>query len=299
MRVLITGGTGLLGKALFEGAPKGWQVLTTSHRILPPAEWRDCCHLLDLQDEAAVLRLIETLRPEVVIHTASIGGVDEAERDPVSVRAINVIGTATVGRACARVGAGFVFISSNAVFDGRHPPYDEQAPTCAVNRYGALKIEAEAWVRASTLPWIIIRPILMYGWPLPGGRGNVVTRWLALLKTGRPIEVAQELYSMPLLVDNCAEAVWAAIQQRRTGLYHVAGADRVSLVDFARAVARAFGYEERRVVPVPSTRFATLALRPVDTSFVTMKMEQELGVRPIGIAEGLATMQRVQVVVGP
>lgn len=297
-RVLITGGTGLLGKALLETTRAGQAVFATFHERRPPtdsaAEWV----ALDVRDAGAVARVFETVRPEVVIHTASVGSVDVAERDPGSVRRVNVDGTQAVGQACLAAQAQLVFISSNAVFDGSHPPYREGDPVGAVNRYGAIKIDAERWVREQCPAATIIRPILMYGWPFPGGRDNAVTRWLSRLESGQPIEVAEDIVSMPLMASNCAEAIWAAIERQRSGTYHVAGADRMSLPEFARIIAQVFGYDEQLIKPTPDWQFNTLAPRPLDTSFVTTKMEQELGVRPLGVMEGLTIMQRARVTAG-
>lgn len=292
-RLLITGGTGLLGKHLLESAPAGWEALGTRHKAPPPEEWSSRFHPLDVHDTGAVARLIAELRPEVVVHTASIGSVDEAERDPYSARLINVEGTAHVARACAKAGAFMIHISSNAVFDGTRPPYAEGSPLSAVNRYGRIKIEAEEEVREKAGAYLVLRPILMYGWPLAGGRENAVTRWLARLEQGGTVEAAQDITSMPLSARNCAEAVWAAARRRLTGTVHVAGADRVTLFQFARETARVFGFDPERVYPVPESRWAELAPRPKDTSFVTARMQQELGVRPVGISEGLTQMLRV------
>ena len=294
-RALITGGTGLLGQALLEGAPAGWEVEATFHQTLPTEAWSGRFHQLDVRDEAAVVRLMDAVRPAVVIHTASIGSVDEAERDPAAVRAVNVGGTQAIGQACERAGARLAFISSNAVFDGASPPYAEEAPVRAVNRYGAIKIEAERWVReACAAPWVVIRPILMYGWPPPEGRGNVVTRWIAQLEQGQPVEVDGRLWSMPLLAANCADAVWAAVTGGRSGIYHVAGADRLSLLEFAGRAARVFGCDERLIRPASERFLSRFAPRPRDTSFVTAKMAQELGIRPLGTWDGLTSMQRAR-----
>jgi dTDP-4-dehydrorhamnose reductase len=292
----MTGGTGLLGAALLETAPDGVDVLATAHRNRPPLVWHDRFYEMDVRDAAVVDRVMETVRPEIVIHAASIGGVEEAERHPELVAEVNVRGTQHVAQACASVGASLVFISSNAVFDGSQAPYAEEAPLRAVNRYGAFKIEAEAWIRTRCrVPYAIIRPILMYGWPLPGGRQNVVTRWLADLEQGRPIEVDGDLYSKPLLAINGAEAIWACVMGRRSGIYHVAGADRLSLLEFARQTARVFECDDRLVRPASERFLSQFASRPRDTSYVTTKMERELGVRPIGTLEGLVIMRRSRI----
>jgi len=293
-RVLITGGTGLLGKTLLETAPAGWEVFATYYRNRPPLEWSARFYPLDVRDEHSISSLFDALRPEVVIHTASIGSVDEAERNPFPVHQVNVGGTKSIAGACGRRGAFLVHLSTNAVFDGKNPPYAEESPLVAANRYGALKIEAEDWVRRSGAPVLIIRPILMYGWPLPGGRDNVVVRWLTCLEKGETVEVTEAIFSMPLWAADCAEVIWRALEGKKTGTYHVAGADRISLATFAKITARVFSCAERLVVPVPNSRFSVLAPRPMDTSFVTTKMERELGVRPLGVVAGLTRMQRTR-----
>ncbi len=65
----------------------------------------------------------------------------------------------------------------------------------------------------------------------------------------------------------------------------------MTLYQFARKVAEVFGSDPGLVTPVPNSFFSQLAPRPIDTSFVTDKMQQILGVRPIGLVEGLATME--------
>jgi len=304
-RVLITGGTGLLGKALLETAPFGVRVFATHHRLPPPKEWRERFSQLDIRQQPAVEELLAEIKPKTVIHTASIGGVDEAEQDPDSVRRVNVEGTQNILRAAAKIGAAVIHISSNAVFDGSSPPYREDAPLKAINRYGQIKIEAERLVSSSSVPHLIVRPILMYGWPLEAGRGNAVTRWLKNLEKGRPVDVAEEIVSMPLWVGDCARTVWEGILKEREGIVHAAGADRVSLIRFAQEVCSAFGCDPGLVRPVQSKELAGLcaearggassraglAPRPRDTSFQIDRMRREFGIEPLGIREGLTLMR--------
>lgn len=296
-RVLITGGTGLLGKALLETAPAGWETAASFHKNPPPSEWRDRFLPLQLEEPDSADQLFRKVRPDIVIHAASVGSVDEAERKPEEVRRVNLEGTQRIGRACLRTGARLAFISSNAVFDGRRPPYEEEAPLCPINRYGAIKAETEEWIRQSGLKPLIIRPILIYGWPFAGGRDNAVTRWVASLEQGRTIRVANDIVSMPLWAADCAQAVWSALEKELSGIVHVAGQDRVRLDQFARETARAFGLDPELVVPVPSGDLGLPAPRPADTSFIIRKMQDALGIRPLGIREGLLRMSQTRALV--
>ena len=291
LRLLITGGTGLLGKALVKSVPVGCEVHATHYHNAPPPEGAGRFHLLDVRNNAAVSRLIQRLQPDAIIHTASIGSVDEAERNPDIVRRVNVDGTRNMAQSCRETNTFLAYISSNAVFDGLHPPYSEDSPTQPSNRYGQIKLEAEIVVRELCPSHLIVRPILMYGWPLEGGRENAVTRWLKNLEKGKPVEAAEDIISMPLWVGDCAHAIWEGVLKKRKGIVHLAGADRVSLSRFAQEVCSVFGCDPNLVRPVESKKLIGLAPRPRDTSFSIERMRREFRIEPVGIREGLTLMR--------
>lgn len=291
-RILITGGTGLLGQALLKTAPDGVELFGTYLPGNPPPAPMPCSfYPLDVRGLAQVAQVFEQVRPDWVIHTASIGSVDYAEQHREEAWTVNIGGTQNVGQMCRRHKARLIFISSNAVFDGERPLYSEAAPVNPINHYGRLKVEGEQWVQSSGVENAIVRPILMYGWHLPTERGNWVTTWIRMLSQGQRVKVVNDTRSKPLFARNCAEAIWAVVAQNRTGVYHVAGADHITLYDLALKVAEIFGLDASLIDPVPSSYFPEIAPRPRDTSFDTSKMEKELGVRPWGVQDGLIHMQ--------
>ncbi|MCX5855328.1 MAG: SDR family oxidoreductase [Deltaproteobacteria bacterium] len=291
-RVLITGGTGLLGVAIQQSAPTDIQGFSIyfPERSLPialpfPILAADVTDMMQMQS------VFEWAKPDVVIHTAAIGSVDFAERNREETRKVNVGGTEVVAALCQIFKSRLIYISSNAVFDGRTPFYSETAPVNPINYYGQLKVEAENIVRESSIPWAIVRPILMYGWPYPGERDNPVVWWVRSLEDGKPIKVVDNVFTKPLLAWSCAESVWEVIRQHRTGIYHVAGRDHLSLYQFALKVAEVFDLDTKLITPVPDSYFPGLAPRPRDTSFDTLKMENELGLKTIGVKVGLVHMK--------
>lgn len=291
-RVLITGGTGLLGVAIQRSVPRDIQVFSIyfSGRSLPiPLPFPICA--ADVSDRKQIQSVFEWAMPDVVIHTAAIGSVDFAEKNPEQTRIVNVGGTEVITELCQKFKSRLVYISSNAVFDGRNPFYSESAPVNPINTYGRFKVEAENIVRACTVPWAILRPILMYGWPYPGGRDNPVVWWVRSLENGKPIKVVDNVFNKPLPAWSCAEVIWEVIRQNRTGVYHAAGRDHISLYQFALLTAEIFGLDENLITPVPDSYFPEIAPRPRDTSFDTSKIENELGVKTIGVRDGLVRMK--------
>ncbi|HRR42276.1 MAG TPA: sugar nucleotide-binding protein, partial [Syntrophales bacterium] len=138
---------------------------------------------------------------------------------------------------------------------------------------------------------VIVRPILMYGWPYPGERDNPVVWWIRSLESGKGIKVVDNVFSKPLSVWSCVEAVWAIVERGASGIYHVAGRDHISLYQFALLTAEVFNLNTDLIEPVPDSYFPEIAPRPRDTSFDTTKLEEELGWKPVGVKEGLLSMK--------
>lgn len=247
--------------------------------------------LLDIRNRSDVRRLFSDLKPDIVIHTASIGSVDYAETNRKVAWKTNVMGTDNVIWACEEIGAKIIFISSNAVFDGEDAPYSESDPVNPINYYGKLKIEGEMLVKNSKVINVIIRPILMYGWNSPNRRQNPVTWLLSMLEKKQSVNVVTDIHYNPLLVDDCARAIWSAVELGKTGTFHVGGEDRISLFNFAREVASIFELDISLIKPVKNEFFKNIAPRPKDTCYVTKKMQEELKVYPKGVKDGLLFMR--------
>jgi len=293
-RVLITGATGILGKALIDTRPEGLDIYLTFLRELPHALSQYSTARLDVGSEEQVAKVFEWADPEVVIHLAGMGNVDFAERNQSLAYAINVEGTQNVINACRRHASKLIFLSSNAVFCGECPPYNEDSSCRPVNYYGRLKVIAEDMVKRSGLDHVIMRAIMMYGWHYPQSRANPVTSWLDSLTEFRPIKVVSDRYSQPLLATDCALAIWETLNSGKCGIYHIAGPDRLSLYEFALCVAEIFELKKSLIEPVPSVYFPDLAPRPVDTSFLISKIKAELQFQPRGVREGLIFMRSIR-----
>jgi len=292
MNILITGGTGLLGMALQKAAPKGnnvFSIYRTRESLLIPLVFPS--KPADVTEKTEMQRVFEWSQPDVVIHTAAIGSVDFAEKNREQAYSVNVGGVKMICDLCRQFDARLIHISSNAVFDGKSPLYAEDSTTNPVNYYGELKLEGEKLIELSGLDYAVVRPILFYGWPYPGRRDNLVTWCIKSLEAGKSIKVVNDVLSKPLFVGSCAEVVWAIVMKMKSGIYHVAGKDHITLYELAVRTADVFDLDPELISPVSSDHFKNIAPRPEDTSFDTSKMEQDLGITPIGAEEGLQMMK--------
>jgi dTDP-4-dehydrorhamnose reductase len=289
--VLVTGGTGLLGKGFEETAPKGVSIVSVHLRDYKVPRGRATHLSLDLRDKRAVERLFARRRFDAVIHAAGIASVDYVERHYAESLESNIVSTLNVTAACRTRGIHLVYISTNAVFDGTKAPYRETDAVNPVNKYGRLKVECERLVQDTLESWTIVRPILMYGWNRAATRPNPATWIYEKLLKGEAVELVDDVRENPLYNLQCGRALWAALRKKPKGLVHLAGKGAVNRWQFGLKVAEVFGLDASLVKRVDSSRFPSIAARPPDTTFVTTRMERELGVAPMTLEEGLRDMK--------
>ena len=296
-RILVTGGTGLLGKGLEETAPPNASIIGVHLR---PYEVEDpkATHLrVDIRDRQEVGRLFKEYEFDAVIHAAGIASVDYVETHFAESMESNLDGTRHIAEACRRQTAYLIYVSTNAVFSGEEAPYGEEATPRPINKYGRIKLKCEECVAKTLEQFSIVRPILMYGWNHAVGRSNPATWIIEKLRRGEPLHMVNDVYENPLYNIQCGKAIWRIAHLKPAGIFHLGGATSLNRHEFARKVADVFGLDPGPVRPVDSSYFHSIAPRPKNTSFVTRKMQKALGVKPMTVDEGLRLMKRTMKII--
>ncbi len=293
-RIIFTGITGLLGGYFLKKRLLGYEIFGIGNEnIKMPA---GNIFQVDITNKKKVIDVIKKIKPQVIIHAASIGNVDYCEKYPRKAYIVNVNGTKNIVSAAKQVKAKIIFLSSNAIYDGLNPPYHEKSITNPVDIYGKTKVEGENLIKGSGLDYTILRLITMYGWPQEGGRANPVTWIIDSLRMGQKVNVVNDVYNNHLYAAQAGEVIWKVVRENISGAYNIAGANSISRYDLAIKVANTFGLDSLLITPVSSDFFKSIAKRPKNTSFNTKKMEKDLRIKPVGIDEGLGLMKQEQVV---
>ena len=245
-RILITGGSGMLGRALV----REW----TGRAILFPVGPTQ----FDLRDAAAVGDAARRLSPQVIVHTAAYTNVDGAESDADACAAVNDRGTAHVAVAAAASGARLVYVSTDYVFDGtKGAPYAEDDATHPLNVYGRTKLAGEAHARG--VPGhLVVRTQGLFG---REGK-SFVRSILQAAVAGRAISVVDDVTTGVTYADDLARAIRLLVESGATGTYHVANEGGVVWADFARAVLDESGRADVPVARLPAAQTGRAARRP-------------------------------------
>jgi dTDP-4-dehydrorhamnose reductase len=247
--------------------------------------------VVDLRERSRVFEMMERVQPDVVVHTASLGNLDYCERKQEEAWRTNVEATRGLLEACRPHDALFVFLSSIYVFDGKSPPYDEEATPNPLSYYARTKLEAEDLVRSLSRRSIILRPTTLYGWHLPSQRTNCVTWLLEKLRQGSSLSIVDDVVNNHLWVEDASKALLSAVEKQALGLFHIGGPTVLNRYELSLKVAEVFGFDPDVMSPVSSDHFPSLAPRPLDSTCRIDKMMTVLEVEPLDPDQGLRRMQ--------
>ena len=282
--ILITGGTGLMGKGIEEVSHRGFNIVITHIRDYQP-KGNSIYEKINVLDINKMSELFERYNFDAVVHCAGINNVDYVEKNITEARKSNIEGTKNIIKLCKKYNAYLIYVSTNAVFDGNNAPYSEEQKVCPINEYGKIKVECENNVIENS---VIVRPILMYGWNRTEVRKNPVSWIVEALKEGKKLKLVDDVFENPVYNLEVGKVIWRILKLKPSGVIHIAGKDIINRYDFGLKIAKVFNLDESLIERVDSSSFTTIAPRPKDTSFTTKRMEAL--VPALGLEEGLKDM---------
>jgi dTDP-4-dehydrorhamnose reductase len=264
MKILVTGGSGLLGQALMNRfSDKEIYGTYDQH----PRKQKNMIYL-DITSEKDVSNLLQKIKPEVIIHTAALTDVDDCEVHKQKATQINVEGTRNLVSSAHQIGAKFVYISTDYVFDGTKGWYAEEDPASPINVYGETKLAGEKIVQQECRDFLIARTSVIYG----SAEGNFATWILSQLSQGKQLSIVDDQYASPTYNRDLAEQLRTLIEKDAQGIFHTAGGERINRYQFALKVAEVFGFDTELIKPVDMNTLKWIARRPHDSSLDISKI---------------------------
>lgn len=284
IRVLITGASGQLGRALAVSAPTGMQLLAVTRTEL------------DIADLASVQHCIDTFQPDLVINAAAYTMVDKAETDIAGAESGNVTGPRNLALALQNTDARLIHISTDFVFDGcSATPYAPHAATAPLGVYGRTKLAGEQAVSELLAARALI---VRTAWVYDSSGKNFLRTMLRLMNERGAVRVVADQVGTPTCAHALAQVLWQFAQRADlSGTYHWTDAGVASWYDFAVAIAEeavAGGMLSTmpRVTPIATHEYPTPARRPAFSVLDKSATYAALALSPVHWRERLREVMR-------
>jgi dTDP-4-dehydrorhamnose reductase len=245
LKIAITGAAGLFGHGLV-------QVFSERHTVFPLTRAE-----ADITRAEEVRRVIQELRPDLIVHPAGIPDLDICEADPARAFLVNVHGTGNLVEAAKAAGAAVGYISTDAVFNGKkRAPYTESDPAIPPTVYGRTKLKGEELVRSIPEFWIF-RVSVLFG----PGKANFVERAISKVAAGENFVASSDQIGSATFTLDAARKILEVVEARRFGLYHLSNSGVCTRWELAAKAVELAGLDTKKIVGKPSAEMARRAVR--------------------------------------
>ena len=241
--------------------------------------------IIDITNREQVFKVVQEVKPDVIVHCAAWTNVDGAElpENLEAVRAVNVVGTRNLAEACREVGAKFVYISTDYVFDGTgsEPWKPDDKNYAPINMYGQSKLDGELEVARILDKYFIVRIAWVFG---RNGKNFIKT----MIEVGRKhsvVSVVDDQIGTPTYTVDLAKLLVDMIETDKYGYYHATNeGGYISWADFAEEIYRDTGIdvvvEKVSTAEYEKKAGKTVAKRPFNSRLDKSKLEEN-GFEPL------------------
>ena len=275
MKILITGATGLVGRALVEQCRAGGdEVFAYDHQAL------------DIADFDSVAAAVDEKRPQAVINCAAWTDVDGCESDAEKAERVNALGPENLARASHKADAVLITISTDYVFDGRKVGfYTQRDQPTPISVYGRFKLDGERRAQAALARTIVVRTGYICG---PGGK-NFLSNVVLRARSGEKLKAIGDYWGTPTYGRDLAARLRELAVVDLPGIYHaVSSGDGASFETFSHEALRLAGLSAEGMEVVNGDSLGRPAPRPHNSRLKCL-LSEAIGLAPLpSWQEGLA-----------
>ncbi|MGL1930811.1 MAG: SDR family oxidoreductase [Desulfotalea sp.] len=272
--IFITGGSGLLGLSWSLAKRDSCRVNLGLHeRCISPIgvkTWQ-----INLKSVDDIARVFDSVRPEIVIHTAGLTNVEKCEDEPELAHLVNAIYPENVAKCCSKLDIPLVHISTDHLFSGEELFVTENQLVAPLNVYGQTKAEAEKRVLEAFSKALVIRANF-YGWG-PSYRHSFSDVIIHALRSGRELNLFKDVFFTPILIETLVSVVHELINHKAHGIYNVVGDERISKYSYGMKIAQQFSLDDTLIKQGLLKDQSSLVKRPFEMSLSNQKTCSLLG----------------------
>lgn len=256
MRIALSGASGLVGSRIVELLSPEFDFVSISQEEV------------DITNRAQTSEALKKTSYDLFLHLAAYTNVDGAEKEREKAQTINVEGTRNVYDAVQQAGKPFIYISTDFVFSGNNPPYNESSIPHPISFYGTTKYEAEQLVKDNAM-------IVRFAYPYRAHyelKKDFVAQIHELLTKGEEVRMVTDSSMAPTFIDDIAHALGYLFTHFSPDIFHIVGTTSLSPFEAGTTIARVFGIPHTRITPISYEEyFSGRAKRPQYAQIISAK----------------------------
>lgn len=268
MKILVFGGSGLVGSRFVSLFSKQFEIIAPSHSEV------------DLLNLGQIKKNIQEVKPDQILYAAAYTNVDKAEEESGVCYKLNTDAVKIVAVEAKDLNIPLHYLSTDYVFDGTkvNEPYSEDDKPNPLSVYARSKYEGEIAVLESNSINSILRIIMPFS-AVFEKKSDIVRTFLSKLKSNEKIAAISDQKINPIFVDDLASAIALILEKQRSGIYHLGATTFTTPLKFASLIADKFNLDKSLITAMSFEEFsnARAALRPQFSWLDAAKFRKEFG----------------------
>ena len=293
MKIAVLGASGLLGSAVCRSViHRGYSLLAYSNR--ETISFSDQYHSkqLPFSDDNQLTREFFDQWPDAVVNCAAISSPDTVDQSPELAHLVNVEGASRLASISAHIGARFIHISTDMVFDGSTSPYRSTDMPNPLGEYGRQKLESEKRVLSVTDENLAVLRVTLLNGNSPLGIRSQHEKILRALMSGKKLTLFDDEIRQPCSVENLSDVIVELIERPNlNGLFHWAGNEEISRYELGIQILKRFGINPENIIRGSIKNLENHVQRPQHLSFILEPLASKVRTVPLSIEEQLKELQ--------
>ncbi|MFO7447681.1 MAG: SDR family oxidoreductase [Ignavibacteriaceae bacterium] len=293
MKILITGGSGLLGGYLNLLLSKSNDILTIYNNNQGNCKDFNSAKV-DITDYKNVEEIFSSFRPDVVVHTAAVSSPQKASDMPSKlVYRINVNAAKNLAELCESYKAKLIYTSTDLVYAGyRGSMLNEDAKLIPVSLYAETKLMGEQKISETFDNYLILRTALLYGFGIGGSKNHFHDIYLKL-KNGQQVKLFSDQFRTPLALADAARMIeQLCTPDIKKEIINFGGKERVSRFELGERLCEAAKFDKSLIEKISMNDITDIPL-VADVSMNTDKL-QSFGIMAKSIDESLKEILSIE-----
>ena len=286
MKILITGGSGLLGQYLNIELSKNNDILTLYNQ-----NTGNCVDFksikVDIANSSELEKIFGEFLPNVVVHAASVSSPQGAAKlKPQIVYDINVNSTKKIAESCYKHRAKLIYTSTDLVYAGyRGSMLKEDAKIIPISLYAETKLMGEVKIQETFDNYLILRMALMYGFGLNHSR-NHFHQMYENLKNQKKVKLFYDQFRTPIALKEAAKIIYSLCEKKIKGeVINTGGKERVSRVELGEVLCKVASFDKELIEKISMEEIKDVPA-VADVSMNTDKL-QSYGIKLKSIEESI------------
>lgn len=293
MKILITGGGGLLGQYLNIELSAAYDVFSLYHNNIGNCK-EFTSEKADITDYQQLKKLFIDFLPDAVIHNAAVSNPQMASKmNSKVVYAINVDSTKNIAELCKNNNAKLIYTSTDLVYAGyRGSMLKEDAKLIPISLYAETKLMGEVKIQEIFDNYLILRVALLYGFGLnPAYRqaGNAKNNFHEMydnLKNNKRVKLFYDQYRTPISLKEIARVINQLCgTDIKNEIINTGGKERVSRVELGEILCEEAGFDKTLIDKISMNELKDIPMA-ADVSMNIDKL-QSYGIKLKSIEESI------------